>query len=392
MDGSATEDDCIHCGAGRYNALEGRDAESDCLPCPAGEYQPGLGELDCRSCAVGSQTADGGAAFADSAAVACVACLAGKYSAHARGAEACQDCGPGSMTADTAAPADAVFVEVGAAACALCWATASSPSQGAQLLDAAPGARGYADLDADPETACEPCVLGTFVETDGQTRCLDFDECASSPCYNGATCDQEVLAHPAYAGHPTFGCACTVTGFSGRHCEFIDECALSPCQGLTLARPPAQLGPWPSVLRATPAAPVFRCPAASRAACTDPDPAVADDYVCTCPACADFVFSPATESLLVEYFASHAGLSAFILERIAEAGRGPEQGDGLCRERHKSGCTDPAAYNHEPTADVDDGSCIARAYGCRSVDIITRTAHYASPTLGGAGYDARWTS
>ena len=28
------------------------------------------------------------------------------------------------------------------------------------------------------------------------------------------------------------------------------------------------------------------------------------------------------------------------------------------------GCTDPAAYNYDPLANIDDGSCISVVYGC----------------------------
>ena len=56
------------------------------------------------------------------------------------------------------------------------------------------------------------------------TQCeVDIDECASSPCENGATCSQG--SQPNY-----FECAC-VDGFVGLRCDNDqNECTSSPCQ------------------------------------------------------------------------------------------------------------------------------------------------------------------
>jgi len=50
---------------------------------------------------------------------------------------------------------------------------------------------------------------------------LDIDECASNPCLNGGSCNNEMTRYT---------CNC-VSGFNGINCEFdIDECSSSPCQ------------------------------------------------------------------------------------------------------------------------------------------------------------------
>ena len=67
------------------------------------------------------------------------------------------------------------------------------------------------------------CRCDEGFEGDGET-CTNTDDCANSPCQNGATCVD---------GVNTFSCDCTGTGYSGTLCDQdIDECASSepdPC-------------------------------------------------------------------------------------------------------------------------------------------------------------------
>ena len=41
-----------------------------------------------------------------------------------------------------------------------------------------------------------------------------------------------------------------------------------------------------------------------------------------------------------------------------------DDGDGICNELESEGCTDETAFNYNPAATDDDGSCIAVALGC----------------------------
>jgi hypothetical protein len=41
-----------------------------------------------------------------------------------------------------------------------------------------------------------------------------------------------------------------------------------------------------------------------------------------------------------------------------------DDGDGICNELESEGCTNSAAFNYNPAATDDDGSCIAVALGC----------------------------
>ena len=64
-------------------------------------------------------------------------------------------------------------------------------------------------------------ILYIIVLLDIGERCdIDHDECASSPCLNGALCTHAV---------DIFSCSC-LQGFVGENCGTnIDECLSSPC-------------------------------------------------------------------------------------------------------------------------------------------------------------------
>eukprot|EP01048_Picozoa_sp_COSAG05_P024838 COSAG05_NODE_6030_length_1038_cov_11.218118_3_plen_161_part_01 len=117
--------------------------------------------------------------------------------------------------------------------CVECTASNVSDNLDGQLDGAIAGSRGYADLDSTSATACQSCPSGTFSTGDGLQECMDFDECASLPCENGAGCMHPILSGTGVvAGSDTaaadFTCQC-VNGFVGEICDLLDECLLNPC-------------------------------------------------------------------------------------------------------------------------------------------------------------------
>lgn len=68
------------------------------------------------------------------------------------------------------------------------------------------------------------CAVG-FELVDGRA-CMDVDECLSSPCQNGAFCNDTLESH----GLDAYSCVCAA-GYEGGNCETnVDECAPAPCQ------------------------------------------------------------------------------------------------------------------------------------------------------------------
>ena len=358
--------DCQDCPAGRFAANEGNDEFADCIACEPGTFQPVAGTTECNNCTFGNQTEDGNGNYTNTSALACVQCAAGRYAidpsllVNGNGSafpDECATCPAGSMTADVTDPALAVFMHVGATACAQCWAVSSAGSLASQASQCANGSCGYADLDADSSTVCDSCMFGTFAADDGALQCTDFDECASGPCENGGSCWDNDLTHPLYLGNPMFNCECLDNGFTGERCEYVDECQFDPCH-LTYTTPPAELDLWPSVLRTPRPTQVFRCPTAIQ--CTDPDMTVADNYICTCPLCADVMLTNTTAVLLGDFLQGHPGFASHLYGQMQVQ----SDAQSVCANPAATGCTDPSAYNFDTMASVDDGSCIPKVYGC----------------------------
>ena len=97
---------------------------------------------------------------------------------------------------------------------------ASSPCQnGAACSDSITNSTIKADSF---RCACKPGSNGTLCES-------DQDECASSPCVNSANCSESSMSGSAVT-LGAFGCSC-VKGWAGDRCQTdIDECSSSPCQ------------------------------------------------------------------------------------------------------------------------------------------------------------------
>lgn len=385
----------------------------DCIECAVGEYSTDA-ITDCAVCIPGHVTYQQGVFHVSTGSDDCVACTAGRFSVDAT--TDCTDCGAGFQTADSTG----AFVASGATACDECFADAASQSLAAQVREsctadvttplpsldtialcealtiadqascedpaaggnalcvytaAAPvGARGYADLDGLSSTECHACPPGTMATAAGQLQCVDFDECASNPCGNGATCMDTIMS--GIGGDntaPYYSCTCA-HGFAGYRCQFLDECALDPCHLSTTTSP--GIGSYSETSDR------FVCPV--NIVCVDPDNSVTDDYTCTCPACdSDVALSASTATLLSAYFRTHPAVSRFVARSVRELNR---VDDRTCVNPAAPGCTDAAAVNYDPTAGTDDGSCEAKVYGCMDKRALNynpaATAYDATGTQG----------
>ncbi|KAI0238464.1 hypothetical protein LSAT2_010821 [Lamellibrachia satsuma] len=93
-------------------------------------------------------------------------------------------------------------------------------------------------FDMSQRGTCHSVPAGVWCDclpgTSGDSCQQDFDECASSPCQNGATCSTPQL--------DMYSCEC-VAGYAGQTCETdIDECSSNPCQhGGTCSTPQLNL-------------------------------------------------------------------------------------------------------------------------------------------------------
>ena len=407
--------DCAACQPGSVTQLNGAFHDSDgadaCVPCAGGRYSSSA-VVDCQSCAAGSMTADqdtnpATATFMATGATACVQCFADTDITEQQllAAQQVEDCEPASRTASQADHdiCDGLTLsgtdytgdagtdrrnsceDPGSGGNAICQYTApglpSTANPTARELS-----RGWADLDSDSSTACEACAVGTYVTTLGQQACLDFDECASNPCENGATCGDNPHAHGSSTTHShstaTFACHCA-NGYSGEVCQLLDECALDPCT-LSMTDAPGQaptaLTGGTTVAGTTGATVTttenrFQCPV--NFVCTDPDTATTDDYTCECPACSDVALTSTTETALTSYFSTHPAISRFVARSANELNQAPDA--ATCRDPSATGCTDQAALNYDSAAGVDDGSCQAKVYGCmdkRAINYNTNANAY----------------
>lgn len=376
---------CAICQAGHVTYQQGifhsSTGSDDCIECAAGRFSP-VATTDCADCGAGSQTADASTgAFVGAGATSCDECFADatSQSLEAQTRESC--------TADVTSPLPSPdTIELCQALIITDQASCEDPAAGGNTLcvytaAAADGARGYADLDGVSSTECDACPAGTMAAAAGQLQCVDFDECASNPCGNGATCMDTIISGTGLIGGdttlPQFSCSCA-HGFTGSRCQWLDECALDPCHLSTTGSP--GIGSYFE----TPSR--FVCPV--NLVCTDPDSSITDDYTCTCPACdSDVSLSASTVTLLSTYFSTHPAVSRFVARAVRDLQMlANQEDDRTCINPAAPGCTDPAALNYDPTAGTDDGTCDAKVFGCMDKRALNynaaATAYDATGTQG----------
>jgi hypothetical protein len=73
--------------------------------------------------------------------------------------------------------------------------------------------------------------FGNLAVLEQRVNVVEYDECASAPCLNGAVCSQSSVPPNATVAQQTFICSCT-PGWGGLRCEYdVNECTSGPCRG-----------------------------------------------------------------------------------------------------------------------------------------------------------------
>lgn len=162
---------CTACPAGKYNDEEGQIA---CKLCDAGTYGPTPGaKVACTQCGFGKYGFTNGA----SAESTCVLCAAGTYTS-ITGAQLCTRCAPGKYAPTTGAMG---CTECGRGtystatgwdkACAQCAAGKYNPDSAGSSLSFCRDCEAGKYGPSLAQSACIPCLPGTFTGTAGNTVC-----------------------------------------------------------------------------------------------------------------------------------------------------------------------------------------------------------------------------
>lgn len=107
--------------------------------------------------------------------------------------------------------------------------------------------------------------------------------------------------------------------------------------------------------------------------CTDPDHTTTDDYICTCPACDDAMFSSANIATLGAYLETHVGLRSYISSQLNE------------QQEVDTGTQQVCVLTDAKCAFTPSGRCPA---GCsHTSDVPTCTGYRDSDSLDCSGID-----
>ncbi|XP_022100203.1 sushi, von Willebrand factor type A, EGF and pentraxin domain-containing protein 1-like isoform X2 [Acanthaster planci] len=264
---------CLQCAVGTF--FDGQTG--DCERCPQGSYQNQPGQMQCIDCPPGTSTAKTGAqsgeeckdicspgSYSDTGLEQCEACPKGSYQPHS-GSTDCTPCPSGTstvkmgatMATECAEPCKPGYVSrSGVVPCLPCPDGYYQPGISKTSCFKCP----QTTLTNDAVTTWEDCI-GPDIEgfNISALEVLPYNDCFSSPCANGATCQRVstgyvCICKPGYTGIicdteiddcesapcqngascrdglNNFSCVCPA-GFQGKTCsDDIDECQYSSCQ------------------------------------------------------------------------------------------------------------------------------------------------------------------
>ena len=158
-----------------------------------------------------------------------------------------------------------------------------------------------------------------------------------------------------------------------------NECESDPCYQLTTS-PPSNVETIDK----------FLCPVAM--ICQDPDFTITDDYICSCPACDDAMFSSTNVATLGAYLETHAGFRSYIssqLKEQQEADTGNRQVCVLTSEKCDFTPTGrcPDGCSHASDVPTCSGSRISDSSDCADVAAFVSSGAAADcPTTDGCTF------
>ncbi|XP_013390582.1 sushi, von Willebrand factor type A, EGF and pentraxin domain-containing protein 1-like [Lingula anatina] len=215
---------CVVCTKGYfYNSESGK-----CTKCPAGYYSDQERALQCKRCPAGTLALKEGSFSRDNCSDIC---QPGTFSPNGVDEpDACSPC-PVNQYQDKAkqtscipCPSGTFTVFKGAESVNKCKATCPPGYWSGTGLQPCQPCEKNTYTSQTGSTKCTQCSSGLVTRGKGSTSsnmCIDFNECSTRPCLNGAQC------HDLF---DDYRCDCPA-GFTGKNCEAnIDDCESVPCQ------------------------------------------------------------------------------------------------------------------------------------------------------------------
>ena len=297
---------CIGCEVGNFNSDTGVDS---CTPCAAGQYQSVASQGQCLECSPGAVTQDSGSQHTVEAAVMCVPCGAGQFSAQS--SSPCAQCDAGqyqntqSQTSCIGCVPGQYAAGTGLTACSECSIGQSQSSDG--------------------ETGCVDCSTGRYQSGTGEADCLECSPGSVTQINSQTTDEGGTTCVPCGAGQ-----------FSAQ--------SSSPCAQCDAGQYQDSVGVTDCTL------------------CPDGQTSVADGTECQLSLCAAVSISEPRKIIMCEADGSQAGDGA----GVSECHLGCEDGYAVDPATHTAGACLPDASSATASYQGQHVDCLPGGYGLLS--------------------------